>query len=1422
MSPRYLSQSFVCLLVLSFAVTPTAWAKVKDLPPVADAQVASGATVANSNFGTRTDFFIQSANSANSFGNERAWLKFDLNNQIPPSASVSRATLRIYTFQADTADDLTAEIAATSNDSWTETGITWNNQPAFGAALDNASMRAQRAFLWYEFDVTSEVQTQLSGDGVVSLVVKPEAEGDIQWRSYRFNSREFKRDGYSLGPRLRVEYTGSWPTANAINVIHTNDIHSRLTTHDYDFPDAPGESAGLEEAGGAAYLAAKIVELKKAKPQSLMLDAGDISEGNPLGDLRGNGGTIEYFQVLDAQLKALANNSSGRGVDAVVVGNHDVRERAMLDNMKDPDGDGIMNGWVGGVLNANRDPDDVPYLAVNVLNDGETKPTTPSAWPQQMPFRPYVIVDVGSTRVGVLGYLTDDSAILTSETINEIDVLEAAWKDKGNGVDYSQVVLIEDWVEHLRTIEGADVVILLSHIGHRRLNADGDFGSGDGNDELIGNDGAVEPPDLVVSGHWHTWANTAWQPNNLSYKTTNVEASSYSQYVGEVSLTPTGRYLSATKHAIRLADFSLPFADPEVNAAYTAMDSTLSALDGEYAGLTGPDCVIPAATVQAQIPGYIDGRPCPLAYVVGYSGDDLLLDKDKWFTLSEFPWSGDNTAGFWITDAMVNKVRALNLNGAGAARSNADLALQSGGGIRRDNGAGPITYLEIFETYPWDDDSMVRVQMTSAQLWEYIEGRFVGSSISADWRVAAEDGQITDISFDSDGDGSYETAVLETDTGTSWNVIISEYMYENDNWISETEGTNSAFTTIDPNPEFLATDGTTYPDHDLLIAAGRDPLPIRDSVVEYTAQFDSGNPMTVRQPRYLLNTEIAGEFEAVVTMAADFENQPYFEGVFVRLLAATPETLARRNLAGDPYGLTELVNADGSINDLHEFKETLWYRSHLGFPDGYLKNGQKVLLKGEFGFFEGNAQFVEQEGVQDAEEEFQLIGMDPTAAQPNYFGRASEIFVDYRENHFVRFYGRRSGDNTVTDATGSTVELYREGGFFNSVVLPGVNGDCIDVWGVQTERSDGGANRRFRYLMSNDAAELARLNPFTGTSCFPPISLVGNFTGAAEVGSTMTLVATAEDLNGVSASGTNSYFAAMDINGEGAASLQTLTFSGININGQNGLTFKGLFAEDDSSDGSEDWDANDFVHVDYQIDGNGYQNLLHFEGTGTNTEPQVDSDFDGVGDGAALTPTFTEFSAAINGTGSVLDLRITIRLEAGDEDVAFDDISVENGSGSALLTEDFETAAVSYTTSTPEFSDGSGDFFLRTDGSNLGGFVQYLGGGSSGTQLFGTVTQVEFFASTDGGQTFSSLGVDNDGADGFSISYTPTTAGDVQFYTVATDNDGLVEPSPVYADLRTSISGAPVQVPTMPWPLLVVLLLALTTVSSAGRPRTEA
>lgn len=138
------------------------------------------------------------------------------------------------------------------------------------------------------------------------------------------------------------------------------------------------------------------------------------------------------------------------------------------------------------------------------------------------------------------------------------------------------------------------------------------------------------------------------------------------------------------------------------------------------------------------------------------------------------------------------------------------------------------------------------------------------------------------------------------------------------------------------------------------------------------------------------------------------------------------------------------------------------------------------------------------------------------------------------------------------------------------------------------------------------------------------------------------------------------FFAGQDLDGDGEAGTQTINITGINILNFGNLSFSGFFAEDDDGT-NQDWDNTDSLIVEAQIDSGGYFPVFQIENDGSqfNAAPLVDTDFDGVGDGDEITNAFTQFTTPISGTGNSLDLKITIALGSGDEDIAFDNISID-------------------------------------------------------------------------------------------------------------------------------------------------------------------
>ena len=144
---------------------------------------------------------------------------------------------------------------------------------------------------------------------------------------------------------------------------------------------------------------------------------------------------------------------------------------------------------------------------------------------------------------------------------------------------------------------------------------------------------------------------------------------------------------------------------------------------------------------------------------------------------------------------------------------------------------------------------------------------------------------------------------------------------------------------------------------------------------------------------------------------------------------------------------------------------------------------------------------------------------------------------------------------------------------------------------------------------------------------------------------------------------TDNFMTGMDLDAEGASLPIVVDWTGLNITGLTGLQFSGDFAE--FFDDPGDIDDTDYIHIEYQIDAGGYQNLLWFESTELNGQYNSnfaqDTDFNGVGDGTELGDAALNFAALIPGTGAVLDIRMSVSVNSGDEDFAVDNFLVVDG-----------------------------------------------------------------------------------------------------------------------------------------------------------------
>jgi subtilisin family serine protease len=174
-----------------------AQAPLSTLSAAADANVFDGDKTAN--FGSDSSLVVKTSSAGSNY---ISYLRFPLGGL---SSTVGAARLRIYGSRFGSTHVTDSAFAVSSN-SWTESGINWNNKPALGAR-QGAALEVGQAAGYYEWDVTAFVRSQkAAGVSAVSLAVKMDSSigsdpADV------FNSKE----AFDNPPRLVVTVSSDAP-----------------------------------------------------------------------------------------------------------------------------------------------------------------------------------------------------------------------------------------------------------------------------------------------------------------------------------------------------------------------------------------------------------------------------------------------------------------------------------------------------------------------------------------------------------------------------------------------------------------------------------------------------------------------------------------------------------------------------------------------------------------------------------------------------------------------------------------------------------------------------------------------------------------------------------------------------------------------------------------------------------------------------------------------------------------------------------------------------------------------------------------------------------------------------------------------------------------------------------------------------------
>jgi 2',3'-cyclic-nucleotide 2'-phosphodiesterase (5'-nucleotidase family) len=196
-----------------------------------------------------------------------------------------------------------------------------------------------------------------------------------------------------------------------LHIVHTNDVHGQLRPLRATWLRVPEPPL----VGGAHALAGYVAQARaRHGARMLLLDAGDIFQGTPEGNLTRGQSVVALFNHL--------------GFDAVAVGNHDFDL-----------GEDVLEAMVA----ASR----FPWLSANLLRLPGREPV-PYA-------RPYVVKDVAGLKVAVVGLAPPD--------LHDLCVPHAVARVAVSPEEEAARRVVQQARD-----QGADVVVLLTHVGIER------------------------------------------------------------------------------------------------------------------------------------------------------------------------------------------------------------------------------------------------------------------------------------------------------------------------------------------------------------------------------------------------------------------------------------------------------------------------------------------------------------------------------------------------------------------------------------------------------------------------------------------------------------------------------------------------------------------------------------------------------------------------------------------------------------------------------------------------------------------------------------------------------------------------------------------------------------------------------------------
>lgn len=458
------------------------------------------------------------------------------------------------------------------------------------------------------------------------------------------------------------------PAQVVVKLIAFNDFHGNLNPPGMlTLPDPrDGRKRVSVPAGGAAYVASLVRELRARNPLSIVVAAGDLVGASPLvSALFHDEPTIEALNEIGLELSAVGNHEFDRGTAELL--------RLQSGGCGQPRDDRTCQGADGRFSGAR-----FQYLAGNVYSSPTGKPVLPGSAVREL--------DLGGgqkLRLGFIGLVTRATpAIVLSTAVSDLDFRDEA--ESANGL-----------AAELKA-QGAHAIVVLIHEG---VVTEGHFNG------CPRPDGALLPilrqldsaVDLVVSGHTHRAYICRTRLRDGRRSVLYTSAGSYGRFVTDIDLkfTRDGRLLASSASNIPVTHGSQSATDASTVRQLTAHEP-VQQLVNRYNALAAP--------VERRVVGRISADITRETRCHGQSDlGRLIAESQRAATAAPERGAAD-----------------LALMNPGGIRN--DLAYAHSVRGERE---GEVTYGEAFDALPMGNH-LVTMTLTGAQIVQLLDAQWRG------------------------------------------------------------------------------------------------------------------------------------------------------------------------------------------------------------------------------------------------------------------------------------------------------------------------------------------------------------------------------------------------------------------------------------------------------------------------------------------------------------------------------------------------------------------------------------------------------------------------------------------------------------------------------------------------------------------------